>query len=331
MSEPDGSDGFERDTRVRPDGDTLVADLPARYRTPWGSVAGGFGAGVAVRAAVDTAADDTAADDRAVPRLPASAAVQFLRPLRPGGARLHLEPLIRGRLAEAVRVRMTQADEDDEDVLVATVWLHQTDAESDLGVGPEHRMAPAPDLADPDSMTPVGELLARDGVPGIPLHEVVDIRPRTWMSQQNLRPRPPEESGWLRVVPAPRLDDPGLTAAAALLLLDVTVTTPIWHPLGKTPLDSGFGPLSLDLNVQFFDLAPGDPWLRHETAAPVAVRGLVSGRAALWSRAGEPVAYGISQMMWRPIPALLSEQMSPSRRDPRKEPGSASGYGEARR
>jgi acyl-CoA thioesterase len=278
---PDGT--FERETASQPDGDGRTAELPERWLTPWGQVNGGFAAGVAVRGAVDAAA----------PHLPASATVQFLRPVRAGAARLVLDVLWTGDRTMATRVTMVQGGED---VLVAMVWTVERSEAL------EHHVAPPPDLPEPDIMATVPELLAEEGLPVLPLWDTVDVRPTAWVSQLAPPRRDPVETGWIRVLPPARLDDPGVTVAAAFVLVDMTVVFPVWHPHGVDPITSGFAPMTLDLAAQFFDVTPGGPWLRQQSAAPVATRGLVGGRASLWSPDGRLVAFGIGQMMLRPPP-----------------------------
>lgn len=115
---------------------------------------------------------------------------------------------------------------------------------------------------------------------------------------------PPVDQGWARILPAISLDEPGITAAAALIIIDGLVVQPVFNPHEAPPWEVGYFPMTLDLYVQFFDPAPCESWLLFESSAPVAADGAVGGRTTVWTPAGSVIAHGCSQMFLRLLPHL---------------------------
>lgn len=279
--------GFDVETKAHSVGGVLVAELPSSWSTPWGTINGGFAAGVAVRSVIDAS----------TPAVPASVAVQFLRPVASGTAELHHEELRTGGRTRAVRVRLVQ---EHGDALHATVWLV-----GEEGVGLEHHVADPPKHHGPAGLRTVRDLMAEEGLPLIEFWDNIEVRPREWVPFSRQEVRPPVEGGWLRLDPAVTLDDPGVATAALLTMVDVMVAIPIWHPHAGTPATSTFFPMTLDLTAQLFDVVQSDPWVCIEASAPVATRGLVGGRASAWSTTGRLMAYATCQMVCRRQPPGL--------------------------
>lgn len=279
-------------TRSERSGDELWAELSERWITPFETIYGGYAAAVVVRAVADAVK----------PRRPASMSTQFIRVIHPGKVQLEVEQLRATRRTDVTRVRMLQAGEE---VLVSTVWSIDDIGTMDLPMPMlAHQFLSPPLLPDPEQMRPVSEMQAEEGQPVLPISEMLEVRQERWSSPLKPESIPPVDQGWVRNVPSVPLDEPGISAAAALIIVDGLVVQPVYHPHAAAPWEVGYFPMTLDLYVQFFDLAPIGPWLEFEATAPVAAEGLVGGRTTVWSQSGSVVAYGASQMVLRLLPHL---------------------------
>ncbi len=192
--------------------------------------------------------------------------------------------------AASVAVSMTQAGKP---VLEALAWIV-----GDVD-GLEHDAAPMPEVASPESLPSVRELLGEEERG--PYHAFwsnFDERPLEWVDNWEERePGDPFMQSWYRYVPRDRFEDPFVDAGRGLLLLD-TVGWPAAVRAYSSQLP--FYAPSIDVTARFHARAPEVPWLLVEGRSPVARDGLVSSAVSVWSANGQLLASGGQQMLCRP-------------------------------
>ncbi|HEX5614441.1 MAG TPA: thioesterase family protein [Acidimicrobiia bacterium] len=198
----------------------------------------------------------------------------------------------RGRSASSLRIEVTQ---DGREVLDATMWT-VGDVE-----GLEHDETAFPDVARPDALPFVTELLPEDARSPYPFWENFDAKPidfeADWPPDG---PRPARWREWLRFVPTASFDDPWVDAARAVILVDL----PSWpsahrpHAWRQPP----FMAPTLDLNVAFHQPTTGEDWLLCDGDALLSTGGLFGWTARVWSVGGRLHASGGGQCLYRRLP-----------------------------
>lgn len=258
-----------------------------RYRgTPsaaweiWGPM-GGYIASFALRAA-------GAATDKAHP---AAFSCHYLGVARFDPIDIVVTPRKQGRAASSHRVEILQ---DDTPILEALVWS------SDEGEGLEHDESEFPDVARPDELSSIEDLLPDDADPPFPFWRNFDAKPLNFeVDWPPDGPRPARWQEWLRFLPAATFEDPWVDAARSVILVDL----PSW-PSAHRPhawRQPQFIAPTLDLNVAFHQPTAGEPWLLCDGAAPLSARGLFGWTAKVWSPSGRLHASGGGQCLYRKI------------------------------
>ncbi len=267
---------------------TKVAE--GRYRATvdpaweiWGPM-GGYMASFALRAA---------GAESSFPR-PASFFCHYLGVARFDAIDLEVTKLRGGRNAEAFRVSVTQLDKP---ILEATVWTIG-DVE-----GLEHDVTVAPEVADPDDLRFIHELLPADAPKPFKFWENFDAKPiafrEEWPPTEALEPTWQQ---WERFRPTATFADPWIDACRALVLIDVCSWPAAHsHHAWKWPNGQEWIAPSLDLYVAFHEPHPEEPWLLVDGHSPVAREGLVNWNGRLWSRSRRLIASGGGQLLCRRV------------------------------
>jgi acyl-CoA thioesterase-2 len=177
-------------------------------------------------------------------------------------------------------------------ILDAMVW--STSAEEGL----EHDETVMPDVAGPDVVPEMRDLLPDDAAPPFAFWNNLEAKPLDFEEQWPPEgPRPARWQEWLRFIPTAAFDDPWIDATRAVILVDL----PSWpsahrpHAYKQPPYIAP----TLDLNVAFHQPTNGEEWLLCEGAAPLSTGGLFGWTARLWSPSGDLHASGGGQCLYR--------------------------------
>lgn len=197
------------------------------------------------------------------------------------------------RTALAQRVEITQGDRR---MLEATVW-----STGDVD-GLEHDQSTMPDIARPDELPALTDLLTEEELAqGPPFRFWHNLESKTDSFSREARPDglPAVWREWQRFVPAATFDDPWVDACRALILLDVQS----WPAASRAHAwGHGFIAPSLDLYAAFHDPQPQSEWLLCDGAGPIARDGLMGWNGRLWSESGRLVASAAGQLLCRRVP-----------------------------
>jgi acyl-CoA thioesterase-2 len=269
--------------------DTAVEGADGRYRAHlsrdweiWGPN-GGYLAVIALRAA----------GAHTSLRRPATFSCHYLGVADFDDVDLDVRTIRSSRRTASVAVSMTQHGTP---ILEAQAWIV-----GDID-GLEHDAALIPEVAPPDELPNVDELVADDERG--PFHAFwsnFEERPLSWLSRAEWESREPGEPSlrsWFRYKPRDTFDDPFVDAGRSLLLVD----TMGWPAAVRAyTSDLPFYAPSLDVTARFHAAAPESPWLLVECTSPVARDGLVASAASVWSGEGRLLASGGQQMLCRPM------------------------------
>ncbi|MCU1357370.1 MAG: thioesterase family protein [Acidimicrobiales bacterium] len=273
-----GDLGQDTAVRLQPDG-TYEASLSADWEI-WGPM-GGYVAAIALRAA------GTEADGRR----PAAFSCHYLSAARFEPVQIKVETRRGGRSATSHRVEISQ---DGKAILDASVW---SVAETE---GLEHDETIAPDVASPDELPEIGELLPPDTPRPFPFWENFDAKPLDFESDWPPDgPRPARWREWLRFTPTAMFDDPWIDAARSVILVDL----PSW-PAAHRPhawTQPPYVAPTLDLNVAFHQPTSDEDWLLCEGTAPLSTGGIFGWTARVWSPSGKLHASGGGQCLYRKV------------------------------
>ncbi len=269
------------DTAVEPLGDGHFLATPSADWEIWGPM-GGYIASFALRAAGVESPHEH----------PAAFSCHYLGVARFEPIQIQVEARREGRAALAQRVEITQ---DGRPILDAMVW---STAENE---GLEHDETVFPDVALPDALPRIQELLPDDAEPPFRFWENLDAKPIHFeLEWPPAGPRPAVWQEWLKFLPAATFDDdPWLDAARSVVLVDL----PSWpsahrpHAWSRPP----FMAPTLDLNVAFHRPTAGEEWLLCDGAAPVSTRGLFGWTARVWSPGRRLHASGGGQCLYRRV------------------------------
>ena len=271
------------DTAVEPVGDGRYrATLSADWEI-WGPM-GGYIASVALRAA---GAESPFAR-------PASFFCQYLGVAAFDAVDVTVTTLRSARTALAQRVEITQGDRR---MLEATVW-----SVGDVD-GLEHDRTEAPDVAAPDGLPTIRELLTEEELaegPSFPFWHNLETKPLHFSREPRTEAQEPTFRDWERFIPTSTFEDPWVDACRSVVLIDVQS----WPAASRAhPWGHGFYAPSLDLYVSFNDPQPASEWLLVDGHGPVARDGLMAWTGRLWSEGGRLVASGGGQLLCRRMPA----------------------------
>jgi acyl-CoA thioesterase len=277
--EPD-SGGLADDVALRETPQGLEAVLNADWST-FGPC-GGYLAAIALHAA-----------GRGTGRArPASISCTFLRMGGPGPVGVVSRTLSDSRRASSVGVSLMQ---DGKTLMEAFVWT------IDDGLpGPGHDAVPMPDVARPESLREVDELIpAERARPFASWRKGVEERTLSYDFDNWRRPYgEPRILSWFRFRPKASFRDPFVDAARALLLIDTMQFPAAGGAYEELP---PYVAQSLDLSVHFHRTAPDQEWLLCDATAPIAGDGLLNGRTRIWGADGALFASGGQQMLCRRI------------------------------
>lgn len=271
-----------KDTAVTERGDGLYeATLSADWEI-WGPM-GGYVAACALRAA-------GAATEHA---RPAAFSCHYLGVARFEPIDLVVTTQKRGRAATSQRVDVTQ---DSRPILSAMVWsVGEVE-------GLEHDETAMPDVAGPDELRDLRELLPADAPPPYPFWNNLDAKPIEFEAEwPPTEPRPARWQEWLKFKPTATYDDPWIDATRSVILVDLPSWPAAYRPHAwKEPQ---FIAPTLDLNVAFHQPSSRHEWLLCEGAAPLSTGGLFGWTARVWSPGGALHASGGGQCLYRPLPS----------------------------
>lgn len=270
---------FERDTAIEGGDGRYRATLSSDWEI-WGPN-GGYVAAIALRAA--------GAESRFT--RPATFAGQFLASASFDDVDITVELLRATRVADALFVRMHQADRA---VFAAMVWV------IDEVEGLHHDIAPMPDAPAPSEVPSFEERAAADPEalrPPFVFWDNIEGRMIGWVPLAEREPGEPVARGWYKFRPRATFDDPFVDAARSLLLID-TMGWPAAVRAHADPVDL-IAP-NLDVSASFHRLDPGSEYLFVESVAPVADDGLIGASTRVWSESGRLLASGGEQLLCRP-------------------------------
>lgn len=269
--------------------DTAIEGGDGRYRAQlsrqweiWGPN-GGYLAVIALRAA----------GAHTPLRRPATFSCHYLGVAEFDGVDLDVRTIRSSRRTASIAVSMSQQGKP---ILEAQAWI--------VGhvEGLEHNAAPMPDVARPEALPSVEELMAdQERGPYQAFWSNFEERPLSWLPRSEWESREASEPSlrsWFRYVPSDTFDDPFVDAGRSLLLID----TMGWPAAVRAyTSDLPFYAPSLDVTARFHAVAPESPWLFVECSSPVARDGLVASAASVWSADGRLLASGGQQMLCRPM------------------------------
>jgi acyl-CoA thioesterase-2 len=210
---------------------------------------------------------------------------------------IRVETLRAAKRAESLRVSLTQGDDR---IFEAMVW-----SVGDVQ-GLEHDVTEMPKKADPETMPSVTERLAAEGAEGGPYQRFWSnfderVADEDWDTDWQTRPaRYPRFGHWYRYVPTSTFDDPWVDACRSLILVD----TLSWPAAGQAHPREGYMAPSIDIECGFHRAAPDEPWLYAEATSPSAANGIIGCDGRVWSRHGDLLAHGTSQLLCRPAPPM---------------------------
>jgi acyl-CoA thioesterase len=264
------------------DQDTAVDGGNARYRAKlseawriW-SPNGGYLATIALRAAGRESAF----------RHPVSLTCHFLSVGAFDSVDLEVVCLRRSRVAESLRVTMTQSGKK---LLEAMVWT------SDGVDGYVHDDLEMPDVPPPHALAPL-DTLRREPAPH-PFWANLEMRPLAWVPYAERTPGAPRELQWVRFRPQALFEDPFVDAGRCLVVLD----TMGWPAASLAHVgDPRFIAPTLSLNVDFHDRNTGSEWLLSDAWAPVARGGLMAVNNRVWSEDRRLLASSAMSLICRP-------------------------------
>lgn len=269
---------LEVDTRVEPRGDGFTAQLSRDWEI-WGPN-GGYLAAIALRAA------------GAVSRFrrPASFSVHYLGVATFGEVTLDVQQLKGAKRAESLRVTMSQGGAP---ILAAMVWA------VDSLAGLQHDETRKPDVPGPSELKSYAELNPEADGPPIRFWGNFDGKPvagrEIWPPASAL---PAVVQNWYRYTPRATFDDPYVDAARSLLLIDTMQWPAAARPHAHRQM--GYVAPTIDLAVNFHQLAPEREWLLCVAEAPIARDGLIGGKASIWTEDGRLLASGAGHLLCRP-------------------------------
>jgi acyl-CoA thioesterase-2 len=267
-----------KDTAVRASGDgRFEATLSADWEI-WGPM-GGYVAACALRAA--------GASTEGL--RPAAFSCHYYRAAAFGTIDLQVTTRKRGRTATAQRVEVTQ---DDRPILDSMVWsVGEVE-------GLEHDETIMPDVALPDDLPDIRDLVPDDAAPPFPFWENLDARPLHFeLEWPPDGPRAASWQEWLRFTPIATWEDVWIDATRSVILVDLPSWPSAYRPHAyKQP---PFIAPTLDLNVAFHRSASGEEWLLCDGTAPLSTEGLFGWTARVWSPSGKLHASGGGQCLYR--------------------------------
>ena len=273
-----------QDTAVWELGDGVWgADVSQEWEI-WGPM-GGYMAAIALRAA-------GAAGPAAAGRRPAAFSCHYLGVAAFAAVQIRVDERKGGRSAASQRVEITQ---DGRAILDAMVWSVAVDE------GLEHDETQAPDIAGPDELPSMAELVPPDAKRPFPFWENFDSKPLMFEPEwPPPGPRPAVWQEWMRFLPTSRFDDPWVDAGRTVILVDL----PSW-PAGHRPhawSSPQWVAPTLDLHVSFHRSTSDHEWLLCDGTAPLSTEGLLPWSAKVWTPTGQLVASGGGQCLYRRIP-----------------------------
>lgn len=210
---------------------------------------------------------------------------------------IDVQSIRRANRAEALRISIEQKQKR---LLEAHVWAVQ-----DRLAGLEHDVASAPDVAGPQELKSLAELLPDESP-----HRFwrnFDTKPLNWVPPSEWPPPAPVAPvvrQWMRFRPAATFEhSPWIDACRSVVLLD-TFQWPAAHRahLHRGSDDPAYIAPNMDLSIRFHRAAPTDEWLLVDAESPVAEAGLMAATARVWSEDRRLLATGAGHLLCREVP-----------------------------
>jgi acyl-CoA thioesterase-2 len=271
------------DTQVQGGNGRYTADVSRDWEI-WGPN-GGYIASIALRAAGAHSRFDR----------PASIVGHFLGVASFETLDIDVTTLRGAKRAESMRVSLHQHGQP---VFEAMVW-----AVGDVD-GLAHDVTKMPEIAAPETLPSVAELIAGRGEVGM-YHRFwsnFDERVDTWLTADEWarrEPGDPVHGHWYRFQPTPTFTDPWVDACRSLILVD----TLGWPAACQHHIDNAYVAPSIDLACGFHRACPDEAWLYGQATSISAANGLIGCESRVWARDGVLLAHGTSQLLCRPMPA----------------------------
>jgi acyl-CoA thioesterase len=218
---------------------------------------------------------------------PASLACHFLRPLNIGvPVEVEVTPIRQGRTSDLLRVSLLQSGKHAVESLVRTVTSTAGPA-----LSPDPR-----NLGNPTDYRPFSELEVEAGwEKHSNFYEHIEVR-GTWEKEGC------DYFGWARLGDEVTYEHPFLEAARFALLIDEqapAILNRLGYMGGSRRLELPWGFTNLDLLVHFHK-SQGTDWICYVSDVTDGQDGIASARTQVWSRNGELLATGISQVAFFP-------------------------------
>ncbi len=214
-------------------------------------------------------------------KIPASFYCQYLNVAKFDAVTIDINPLKKGRSAEAYDVILSQ---NDKLILKALVWVSTPTA------GLEHNL-----VSKPESWVDLDQTPDQKEPWNFPFWKNFDVK----QLQPAMTPERKSSGGisanWYRYLSGLDLSDPFLNAARSAILIDT-----LQWPATVLAYDEGdyhYLAPSLDLNLQFHDSQSTQDWLFCEAKSLCADQGLVSAYGRVWDKSGHLLASGSSQLI----------------------------------
>jgi len=266
------------DTAVRPTGGGAFEATLSQEWEIWGPM-GGYVAAVALRAVGASAG----------PFRPAAFSCHYLGVAAFDDVQLRVTPLKEGRSASSWRVDMTQGERP---ILSALAW-----AVGEVE-GLEHDETQFPDVAGPDDLAEIRDLVPEDAVSPFPFWENFEAKPVAFEADwPPPDPRPAVWREWLKFLPTATFEDSWVDAARSVILVDIA-SWPSAHRPHAWQQPPFIAP-TLDLQVTFHQPTAGHEWLLCDGAAPLSTGGMFGWTARVWSPGGALHASGGGQCLYR--------------------------------
>jgi acyl-CoA thioesterase-2 len=172
---------------------------------------------------------------------------------------------------------------------------------SDHVEGLEHDETAYPDVASPDDLADIRDLLPEDAPRPFAFWDNFEVKPIDFeVEWPPDGPRPARWQEWLRFIPTATFEDPWVDAARSVILVDLPSWPSAHRPHAWT--QPPFTAPTLDLNVAFHRPTTGHDWLLCEGAAPLSTAGLFGWTARVWSPGGQLHSSGGGQCLYRRLP-----------------------------
>ena len=219
---------------------------------------------------------------------PLSLACHFLSVPKVGPAEVQVTSLRKTRIAESLRVSLSQ---EGRTFLEALLWT------GDTVPGLEHAASGMPDVPGYDALAPVPAAAATPGQTMHTLWRNLEIRSCGPQSRERTEPAEPRQRDWVRFRSFAPTNDAFVDAGRYALCLD-TFTWPAATHAHVRDASSFIAP-TLSFSIDFHQPTASE-WLLSDAHAPIAHDGLIAMHQRVWSPDGKLLASGGCTTVCRP-------------------------------